>query len=372
MIGRVIPRVPRFVAAPFVSALLACAASAIAAQSVTLRPSARCLRSNGSIENWHESNDGRDSRWRVHWSGDDCSIDLRATGDVKFNADFTDVASITSDGSLEITATQAGNIRRMTIKADQSRLRRIWTVNGREEAWTDESRAWLAALLIDLDRVTAAGVDYRFPTLLAKGPGAVIDEVQLMASDYPRSVYLRRLVDSVRLSDADYQRVVVVTARDIHSDYETSRILRSIADRASFANSAMRQSYFDAVGHMSSDYERSRVLQAILTRTPVSRDAGQHAIRAAALFSSDYERSRVLLAAIDNKALELDDVIPILETAAKSQSDYEKSRVLLAVAGRWSLTGENRKAYLRTADTIHSDYENRRVLSALVLQETRR
>lgn len=355
--------------ASFGVALLSFAAAR--SQTAHAQSSTRCARTDGSVENWHEQRSGEDVRWRAHWSGDDCSIDLRATGDVRFNRDFTDIASL-GGGSLEITEVQGETTRRMTMRSDNGRLVRSWTVNSRAQPWDDDAQRWLADLLIELDRVTAVGVDYRFPTLLAKGPGAVIDEAQKMHGDYARSVYLRRLVDSVPLSDANYQRVVVIAGHDMHSDYERSRILRAIADHTTFASTSMRAAYLDVVGDMSSDYERSRVLQEIVTRTPLSRDVGQGAIRAAGSFSSDYERSRVLLAAIDNKALQLDDAIPILETVTKSNSDYEKSRVLLAVAHRWTLTGESRKAYLRAADTIHSDYENRRVLSALVTQEARR
>ena len=373
MIGLCVSRVPRFVAAPFVSALLA---SHQPTRS-TRKPSA-CNSRRAAFDPTDpsrirtSSTTGTSRGGAAHWSGDDCSIDFRASGDVKFNADFTDITSITGDGSSRSPRPRRGNIRRMTLKSDGGRLQRTWTVNGRDEAWDDDARRWLAALLIDLDRVTAAGVDYRFPALLAQGVGAVIDEAELMASDYPRGVYLRRLIDSATLTDGEYQRVVAIASRDIRSDYEMSRILRAIADRASFDNAAMRRRIFDAVGRMTSDYERSRVLQAIVTKSSiVARVRGQPPSSRRRRSRSDYERSRVLLAAIDNKALEADDVIPILETVTKSQSDYEKSRVLLAVAGAMVANGDNRKAYLRAADTIHSDYENRRVLSALVKQEAR-
>jgi hypothetical protein len=373
MIGLCTPGRPRSIAAPFVFALMTGAAGALTAQAVNVQPAAAgCIRAGGSVENSTQRRDGRDARWRVHWSGDDCTIDLRALGDVGFNSDFTDVASIGAGGSFQFTATQGGNIRQMTVRSDGGRLVRSWTINGRDEAWGSDGQRWLAAMLVELDRVTAAGVDYRFPVLLAGGAGAVIDEAQLMAGDYPRGIYLRRLVDSVKLSDADYQRVVAIAAHDMHSDYEISRLLRAVADRTTLESAAVRQSYFDAVSRMSSDYERSRVLRVVLSKTPYYPEAGQRAITSAASFSSDYERSRVLLAAIDNKSVELDNVIPILETVTKSQSDYEKSRVMIAVATRWSLNGDTRKAYLRAANTIRSDYENRRVLSALVTQETRR
>lgn len=334
-------------------------------------PPPPCQRTrNSSIQDWHESNNGQTARWTASWSGDGCSVDFRSTGDVKFNADFTDVISITNGGTLDVSADENGTTRRLFIRSDNGRLVRTYSVNGREQAWNDDAARWFADLLIDLDRTTAAGVEYRFPTLFAHGgAGAVLGEVEKMGGDYARSVYLRRLIDTQRLSDGEYQRAVTLAAHDMTSDYELSRVLRDVAERTSLDNDTMRRAYLDAVHKMSSDYERSRVLQTVFSKSTVSHEVAADAVRAAASFGSDYERSRVLLAAIESKALDKSDLVPVIETAAKSQSDYEKSRVLQAVAARWTLDADARKAYLRAADTIKSDYENRRVLSALVRQE---
>src|SRR6478736_6083132 len=55
-----------------------------------------CRRDGHSVENSHEQHNNNLILWRVRWAGDDCSIDLRATGDVKFNSDFTDIVSVTN------------------------------------------------------------------------------------------------------------------------------------------------------------------------------------------------------------------------------------------------------------------------------------
>jgi hypothetical protein len=360
--------------APLFAGLLSYTAPIAAAsvRSETLQERLLCPRAGHSAESTHEQHNGDLIRWRARWSGDDCSIDLRATGEVKFNADFTDIVSVSNRGSLDITDVDGNTTRRLRLRPDGSGMSRTYSVNGREQPWDDTGRRWLAGLLIELDRISAAGVDYRFPTLYAAGGArAIIDEVEKMSSDYPRGVYLRRLVDSEHLTDAEYQRVVEVAARTMSSDYEMSRLLRSVADHASLDNDAMRTSYLTAVTRMSSDYERSRVLQTIFAKSSISHDVARSAVNAARTFSSDYERSRVLLAAIESKALAVDDVIPVLETVSRSSSDYEKSRVMLAVAEKWTLSGDARKAYLRVADSIRSDYENRRVLAALVRQEAR-
>jgi hypothetical protein len=366
---------PRLLIAPIASIWIAYLPLPDPAQPVASLASqmASCKRDGGSMEDSHESRDGQTTRWRASWSGDRCSVDLRATGKITFNSDFTDIAGISNDGRLDIIDVDDNTTRRMSLARDGSgSLVRTYSVNGHSQAWDDQGRRWLADLLIQLDRISAAGVEYRYPALIRSGgPRAVMDEVEKMQGDYARSVYLRRLVDSEKLNDGEYQRVVAIASRDISSDYEMSRILRAVGDHASLDNAAMRTSYLAAVGRMSSDYERSRVLQTLFSKSAITPEVASAAVRAAGTFSSDYERSRVLLAAIESKALSGDDVIPVIETVTKSTSDYEKSRVLLAVAGKWTLSGAGRKAYLRAADTIKSDYENRRVLAALVKQESR-
>jgi len=361
---------PRPAARYLIAALVT---SLVAAPNAEALGTAECHRNARSIQNSQERHDNDFIRWRARWSGDDCRVDLIATGEVRFNSDFTDITSISNDGTLDLLDVDGSTTRRLTLRPDRSgRLVRSYYVNDREGAWDDAAKQWLASLLIDLDRMTGIGIDYRFPTLFASGgPRAILDETEKISSDYARGMYLRRLVERQKLSDAEYQRVLDITARLSRSDYETSRILRAVADRASFDGEAMRTAYLAGVAHMSSDYERSRSLQAILAKSSLSREMATGTVRAAAALSSDFERSRVLLAAIDNRSLSGDDLIPVIETAARSRSDFEKSRVLLAVAGKGTLSADARKAYLRASDTIRSDFENRRVLSALVKQESR-
>ena len=348
-------------------------ASFVAAPTAPALQTPDCQRNARSIENSHEQHDNDLIRWRARWSGDNCRIDLIATGDIRFNSDFTDITSITNDGTLDLLDVDGSTSRRLTMRPDRSgRLNRVYYVNDREQPWDDAAKRWLAALLIDLDRMTGIGIDYRFPTLFASGgPRAILDESEKMSSDYARGMYLRRLLERQKLSDAEYQRVLDITARLTRSDYETSRVLRAVAERASFDGEGMRAAYLAGVSHMSSDYERSRSLQAILTKSSVSKEMAHGAVRAAERLSSDFERSRVLLAAIESRTLSGDDLIPVIEVAARSRSDFEKSRVLLAVAGKGTMSADARKAYLRASDTIRSDFENRRVLSALVKQESR-
>ncbi|HEY4306093.1 MAG TPA: hypothetical protein VGM82_16595 [Gemmatimonadaceae bacterium] len=344
--------------------------TAPSSQPVHQSPLDVCGRTrSSSAENWTDRHDDGEVRWRAHWSGDDCTVDLRATGDPKFNGDFTDVTSVSNGGTLDITAIIGRQVRKIAFRSDGSRQ---LSIDGHAAPWDDAARRWLADLLIDLDRMSGIGVDYRLPTLLSHGGvPAVLDETEKMSSDYVRSLYLLRLIGRHQLSENEYQRIVVSVARDIHSDYEKSRILRAVADHSSLDNEGTRRAYLDAVDRMTSDYERSRILQTVFSKTRLSHDLARSAVRSAGTFRSDYERSQVLLAAISNQSLDGNDAQPVIEAIAKSNSDYERSRVMRAVAERWKLDADARRAYLRAAATIKSDYENRRVLAALVRTEER-
>src|SRR3954454_3097516 len=96
--------------------------AAAAVPSESLQQERLCRRDgHSSVENTHEQHNGELIRWRARWSGEDCSIDLRATGELKFNADFTDIVSIANGGSLDITDVDGNTTHRLSLRPDGSR-----------------------------------------------------------------------------------------------------------------------------------------------------------------------------------------------------------------------------------------------------------
>ena len=76
-------------------------------------PAADCQRNARSIENSHEQHDNDLIRWRARWSGDNCRVDLVATGEIRFNGDFSDIASLTNDGTLDLLDVDGNTTRRL-------------------------------------------------------------------------------------------------------------------------------------------------------------------------------------------------------------------------------------------------------------------
>jgi hypothetical protein len=138
----------------------------------------------------------RERRMTIKLSGSGCSVDLSAEGKFDFNADFTDITRIDSNGFFRVDVTDRGVRRQLDIESRNGTLTRAWRVDGRERPYDAEARAWFASFLIELDRRTAIGVDIRLPILIRQGGvDAVLKEPALMSSDYARSQYYVKLPD---------------------------------------------------------------------------------------------------------------------------------------------------------------------------------
>jgi hypothetical protein len=329
-------------------------------------------------------------------------VDLRAQGEVKFTADLTDVESLSPGGTLAINVRTGGTLRRLEISNAGGALRRTWMVNGSAAPFDDAARRWLSAFLLELDRHTAFAVEARLPALLKQGgPDAVLNEIDLMASDYPRATYSIALLDRAKLTPAQVLRLAQGSAQRIDSDYELGRVLKRIATGYSLDDAGLRAAFMTGAGTLQSDYERAELLMTLIEKGAVSREAAPTAVTLAAAMSSDYEKSRVLLALGGSKLVDPKTVAPeyltavgkmssdyergrvlkllagsgqlsrealirLLQTTGAMESDYEAASVLVTVAGSNAVDGDVRAAYLQAAGRLKSDYERQRATAALV------
>src|SRR5690348_11955219 len=338
--------------------------------------------------------------WEVHWSGRDCAVDLRAQGDIRFNEDLTDIATISRDGFFDLSVREGEVLTRLVVKpAGQGELDRRYTIDGAERPWDRHAEEWFADVLLDLDRQTGFAVDIRFPKLLARGVPAVFDEIEKLEGDYVRGLYFQRLIDRAKLSPSEVRKTLELAGSDVRSDYELARILVAVSDRYGLPDEDTRAAFLKAVNSLSSDYERNRALFALLSRSDLSPREASAVLQSAsalksdyelartlvamtekklvspslhALFledvaklSSDYERARVIMALLGTGELPNDEVAEVIGLASGIKSDYERARVLVAVANAYDLGDGARDAYLKAARSISSEYERTRALAAL-------
>jgi beta-lactamase regulating signal transducer with metallopeptidase domain len=374
------------------------------AESSPLTVPLACDRRTVKSDHSHSSANWSDSgskTWRVSWSGDGCSVDLVAKGDVKFNVDFSDVTEISSGGYLEITIREGESTRRLEFRSQGGNLRRTYTVDGSPVPFDDAARAWFAGFLVELDRHTGFAVESRFPALLAKGVSAVLDEIDQIASDYVRGLYYRKLFTSAKLSSSEVRRAAKTAGATMESDYELGRVLASLAEQYSLADAEVRTAFIEAAGTLESDYERAQLLLVVITKGSVTPEAGRTIVRLAGGMSSDYEKARVLMALggsrlVDPKTagpeyldvvvgmksdyergrvlklilgsgqLSRESLLRVLDVTQSMESDYEAANVLIELATRNQVDGVVRDAYLKAADHLKSDYESQRARAALV------
>ena len=356
-------------------------------------------KSRGSHTNWSSSDDGRKS-WKVSWSADGCSVDLKAEGEVKFNADLTDISTISPGGYFELTVRENGGTKRLELRPQGSGLRRTWLVNGNPAPWDDAAQAWFAEFLLAMDRMTGFAVETRFPAILRQGTGAVFNEIDQLGSDYVRGIWYRKLFTAASLTPAEVRRAAKGAGASMESDYELGRVLAALAAKYSLADAEVRSSFIDAAGTLESDYERAQLLMVVITAGPVAPEAGHTIVQLAGGMSSDYEKARVLMALggsaqmdpktaapeyldvvvgmesdyergrvlkliLNSGQLSKESLIRVLGVVGRMSSDYEAANVLIAVATRNTLDEAVRAAYLKAADKLSSDYESQRARAAL-------
>jgi beta-lactamase regulating signal transducer with metallopeptidase domain len=401
-----IPFAPALVlgAAPSATSLVAIPSATVSPPSAQLQSlgsavAELCSSDGGSHSNLTSDRDGTKT-WEVHWSGRDCAVDLRAEGDIRFNDDVTDIASISRNGFFDLSIRQGDELTRVVVRAaGQGELDRRYTVNGTERPWNARAQEWFADVLLQLDRQTGFAVDLRFPKLLARGVPAVFDEVEKLGGDYVRGLYLQRLIERAQLSPSQVRQTLELAGRDMRSDYELTRILVSVSERYGLPDEDTRAVFLNAVNKVSSDYERNRALHALLARADLSPREASAVLQSAsaiksdyelartlvvmtdkklispssrslylddvAKISSDYERSRVILGLLGSGKLSNDEVERVIGLASGIKSDYERARVLVAVGDAYDLGDQARDAYLKAARSISSDYERNRALAAL-------
>ena len=343
-------------------------------------------------------------RWRVLWSEGDCSYEIEARGEIKFNRDVTDVESISSGGSFTIEQHMGDDTKRLVIRprADGG-LDRSYSVNGARQDYDADARAWFAEALVALDRQTAFAADQRVPSILERGGvNAVLEEISLVGSDYARRRYYTKLLSMRQLDRAQVRQVVEQAGSEMSSDYELAELLVALAKLDAFGDDS-HAAFVSAVKKIDSDYEARRALNALLRRdqlapatvqalldvsTTIDSDyemaellidvSKRYAIndqtrpmylKAVGSIKSDYEHRRVLGTIVAAGGLTPAVMRALIEDASRISSDYELAEFLIQIAGKGGLDASNRDAYFAATAKIDSDYEHHRALTPLLKRD---
>jgi beta-lactamase regulating signal transducer with metallopeptidase domain len=342
----------------------------VAPTAIALMGAAECereaaRRGKSSHTNW-TSNDEGSKRWRVRWSDGDCSFEVDARGEIRFNSDITDIESISRGGVFTLEQHIGDDDRRVSIRprADGT-LDRSYSINGDRREWDAAARRWFADALVMLERRTAFAVDQRVPVILqGGGVDAVLREISLMEGDYARRRYYTKLLSIRQLDATQVRRVVQQAGAEISSDYELAELLIAVSKLGAFDDQSHPE-FVVAVKTIESDYERRRALNALLKRDRLAPETVEALLEAASTIRSDYELAELLIDVSKQYAVN-DGTRPVYIKAVGSiESDYEQRRVLSTIVASGGLTAGVTRSLLESARSINSDYELAEFLIAI-------
>jgi hypothetical protein len=301
----------------------------------------------------------------VKISAPSCEVDLHAEGRVTFNADFTDITSLSSGGSFHVSVLRDGLRHELTITERNGSLARTWKVDGKEQPFDAAGQRWFASFLLDLDRQTAIGVDVRLPMLLKQGGvPAVLKETAQMPGDYPRSVYFDKLVGATTLTSANVTAILDQTASMATGDYYAEQILsRVAASRAS--DPSVHAAALRVLEGIKSDYYISTGTNAMIGARPTPEDV-DFLLRAAARMSSDYYRLQLISHVTKGGGLSAAQRGDLARITAGMHEDYYIANVIQLIAGKSGLDAPSRRALVDATRRIRSDYYKLEALRAIL------
>ena len=322
--------------------------------------------SNVSINT--SNHDRRNQSYTVKYSRDNCSLELRAEGEFKLRADLSDVESISGDGWVRIEERIGRSTKRVEIRrADNGGLEHLYWINGDRSAFDASARAWLGRTLLSVERRTAFAADTRVPQLYRSGGlRAVLSEISLMSSAYPKSKYYGTLLDTGIDLDAGTLNGIVrqVTVDLASSDYYLSEVLGKFGSQRS-ANETTWRAFAEAAGRMKSDYYRAQMLKKILGKGQLSSSTVGLLLSSASGMKSDYYLTDLLKEVASKYALNADTRQYYADALRSVESDYYRMELLKTLGSNDQWDAKTSRYVLESAAEIKSDYYKSESLKSL-------
>lgn len=307
------------------------------------------------------NNDGDETTWI--WSDSNHKIRVEMDGTVQFNAKGSALKSISKDGYFIVSERHHGRTRELEIvpgRADS--LEYYYFEDDDSKPYDAAAQNWFSELLPMLMRETGVGAKERVASLYdAGGTPAVLEEIDLISSDYVKRLYFVELLNTDSLSQDEVRSIFQAAGQHLDSDYEMAELLIEYADLVG-GDAATVDAFVEAVGHMESDYEIRRVLTELAEREELTPAYATAVLKLAAQMESDYEKAELLLqlAEFSRDDATMRDLY--LDAVASMDSDYEKRRVLEELLETRHSDEAFVSKVLSVASTIGSDYERAELL----------
>lgn len=115
-----------------------------------------CIVGKSVKYNLQKNFDGQRRNQVVTWAGDSCNATLSIDGMIALDADGGRIESLSEGGTLEVKEQRGQTVRELRITSSASGLKYVLKVNGHENPFDEEAKAWLAEFLRAYDQYSAS------------------------------------------------------------------------------------------------------------------------------------------------------------------------------------------------------------------------
>lgn len=291
---------------------------------------------------------------------DDLFLEIKYSGEVKFNDDETAIASIPLDGYIKYKK----NGKKLTIESGPNG-EILYAINGgsKKSVLDDTEKLFVEAVIKEMI-VHGLGAKDRAERIYKKGGAtALLSEIALLKSDYVKGIYFEALINTDALSPSELALSLEKIGSLLESDYEKGKLLKQFsADK--LTDIASSQAYFNTVKKIGSDYEKANVLK-VLIKNQLNGEQFAQVLDAAKSIESDFEKANLLKKLMEQPGLSVDRFDKALTVANTIDSDFEKANVLKHLMDKGVFEGESFNKLLSSIAQIDSDFEKANIFKEL-------
>lgn len=308
----------------------------------------------------------RDGQLNARIVADDYTLRVNGSGNIDLAPDASGVTALSRRGSLDLTMTRNGTDRRALYTSADGTIERQFFIDGDEQPWgPDADRFVIDAMPIVL-RETALDADERVAWLLEnRGQSGLLDEIELIDSDFAQRVYSIEYARAATIAPADFDRLMRLAKDNLSSDFELRLTLMETYN-AQQPTGAQLVALLAAGTSLDSDFEARLLLHQVAADLPNTQEASTAFLDVLATIDSDFEMRLALSRLVTRVELADDVVARSIELAGREiNSDFELRILLAAAAARVGTSDSLARAYTEAAASINSDFEHRLTLTML-------
>ncbi|MCP5381160.1 MAG: hypothetical protein H6912_02205 [Kordiimonadaceae bacterium] len=170
----------------------------------------------------------RDGHSSVETFIGDKFLEVEWQGKIELNEEETNITGMDNDGYFSLETRQNGESRKLVLTGKDKNIDRHYYKDGKSVDIDETEYAWQAENLKAMLRLSGINAEKRVDWIYSRGgANAVLDEIDLLLSDYAVRLYTESLVDVYDLDQTQIARLIK-KVDSMNSDYEKGLALSAI------------------------------------------------------------------------------------------------------------------------------------------------